>query len=88
VKACLINRIDKGLCIVSKEVTALLDLILTREDCLDQGGKFVQAECAFDQTFAGWGVGSWEVEFVRTLYKIDKGMAKVAPLSGTAVVAL
>jgi len=53
VKACLVNDIDKCLCAVPKEAAGCIDFILTQEDCLDQGGKFMRTECAFDQTFAG-----------------------------------
>jgi len=50
----LIYHIDKGLRVVPEEATDRVTPILVQEYCLDQGGEFVQSECASDQTFATW----------------------------------
>jgi len=53
---CLVYHVDKGLCVVPKEGTDRVTLVLTREDRLDQGGEFVQGKCASDQTSTGWSI--------------------------------
>ena len=53
---CFIYHIDKGLCVVPKEVVDRVTLVFTREDRLDQGGKFMRSERASDQTSTGWSV--------------------------------
>ena len=45
---CLVYHIDKGLCVVPEEVTDRVTPIPAQEYCLDQGGEFVQSECASD----------------------------------------
>jgi len=44
-KTCLVNHVNKGLCVVPKEAT---DRVTTREDHPDQGGEFMQSEIAPD----------------------------------------
>jgi len=53
---CLINHIDNGLHVVTKEATDGVTLILTREDNFDQGGEFIQSECASEQTSGGCNI--------------------------------
>jgi hypothetical protein len=60
-----VYHIDKGLCIVRKKATYCVTLIFVREDCLDQGGEFVQSEPAPDQTPAVWGVEVGSEERIR-----------------------
>ena len=50
------HNINKDLRIVPREATDRVTLILTREDCFDQGGEFTQNGCASDQRSAGWNV--------------------------------
>ena len=52
----LVDHIDKGLCIIPKEGTDRVTLVLTREDRLDKGGEFVQSKCASDQASTSWNV--------------------------------
>jgi hypothetical protein len=55
-RTCLVYHIDKGLCIVPNEGTDGGTRIVARENGLDQGGEFMQSECAFDQTPTGCNV--------------------------------
>ena len=52
-KTHLIYHIDKDLCVIRKEATNRITLILTREDRLNQGGEFVRSERASNQTSTG-----------------------------------
>jgi len=47
----LIDHVDEGLGVAPLEATDNGDLISTREDRLDQGGKVACGERASDQTF-------------------------------------
>jgi hypothetical protein len=53
-KTRLVHHIDKSLRVLAKEATNRVIRVVTRENGLDQGGKFVQSERAFNQTFTGW----------------------------------
>ena len=68
-RAHLVHDIDKGLRVVSKEGIDRVSIVLTREDRLNQGGEFMQIECAFDQTSAGWSVEVEKTGAIGILYK-------------------
>jgi hypothetical protein len=51
---CLVYHINKRLRVVPNERTDGVTRIVTRENCLDQGGELMRSEPAPDQTFTGW----------------------------------
>ena len=55
-RTCLIHHVDKGLRVIPKEATDRITLIPTREDHSNQGGEFMQSECASDQTSTGLNI--------------------------------
>ena len=73
---CLVHHVDKGLCVVPREAVDHVICILTREDCLDQGGELMRSKRAVDQTSTGWGVKVEKNEKVSIPYSISKDEEK------------
>ena len=83
----LIHHINNGLRVTPKEAVDRVTLILTREDYFDQGGEFIQSECASDQTPADWNIGVGKAGVINTLHMIGEGGAEDVPLLDAEVVA-
>ena len=49
-----VYRINKGLCIVPRELPGHLNLVVVREDRRDQRDTLIRCECMTDQPFPGW----------------------------------
>ena len=81
----LVYNIDKGLCVVAREATDCVTLILTGEDRLDQGGELMWSERAPDQTFTGWSIKVGKVGTIGIPHKISEGGNRDIPLWDTGV---
>lgn len=53
---CLVQHINKRLCVISNEGMDRVILILTRGDRVHQGGEFIGGKRVSDQTLAGWSI--------------------------------
>ena len=56
IRTYFVYYVDKSLSIVPLEAIDRIAPIFTRENRLNQGGKFVQGEGTSDQTFTGWNI--------------------------------
>ena len=54
--ACLIQYIDKGLCVIARKADDPVIHILGREGGLNQRGEFIRDELALEQSSKGWTV--------------------------------
>ena len=52
----LVYHVDEYLCVVPREATDGVVLILARKDGVDQGGKLMRGELVLDQTSTGCDV--------------------------------
>ena len=55
-ETCLIQYIDKDLCVIPGKATNPVIHILGLENGLDQGGEFIRGELASEQSSKGWTV--------------------------------
>lgn len=55
-RTCLVHHIDKDLRIIPMEGADPITLILAREHCIHQEGKFTQGKCTPDQSVTGYRV--------------------------------
>ena len=56
IRTCLMHHVNKGLCLVFREVVDCLVPVLAREDNFNQRRKFMRKKCTCNQASTGCGV--------------------------------